>query len=56
LLAVIFSVLILQETMQVIQIIGSGLIIGGAVFGECAEEKLCRKFTRNPINDWREHH
>jgi drug/metabolite transporter (DMT)-like permease len=49
LLAVIFSVLILQETMQVIQIIGAGLIIGGAIFSECAEQKLRHKLTRNLI-------
>ncbi|MDR2782393.1 MAG: DMT family transporter [Treponema sp.] len=37
--AIIFSVLLLQETMRPIQIIGAVLIIGGAVFGECAEPK-----------------
>jgi drug/metabolite transporter (DMT)-like permease len=37
--AIIFSVLLLQETMQHIQIIGAVLIIGGAVFGECVEPK-----------------
>jgi drug/metabolite transporter (DMT)-like permease len=37
--AVIFSVLLLQETMQLVQILGSALIIGGAVFGECISSK-----------------
>ena len=34
--AVIFSVLFLMEYLQPIQILGAALIIGGALFGECA--------------------
>lgn len=34
--AVIFSVLFLKEYLQPIQILGAALIIGGALFGECA--------------------
>ena len=43
--AVIFSVLLLQETMQAIQILGAVLIIGGAVLGEYAAHKtVLRKY------------
>lgn len=34
--AVVFSMVILNETMLPLQIVGAVLIIGGAVFGECA--------------------
>lgn len=37
--AVLFSVLILRETMLPIQIIGTVLILGGAVFGECMKRQ-----------------
>ncbi len=37
--AVLFSVLLLGETMLPLQIIGAILIIGGAVFGECVKNK-----------------
>lgn len=37
--AVIFSVLLLGETMLPLQIIGAVMIIGGAVFGECVRKK-----------------
>ena len=37
--AVLFSVILLHETMVPMQIIGAILIIGGAVFGECAHFK-----------------
>ena len=37
--AVLFSVLILMETMLPIQIIGTVLILGGAVFGECMKRQ-----------------
>lgn len=35
--AVLFSVLLLKETMLPIQIIGAILILGGAIFGECVK-------------------
>lgn len=44
--AVLFSVLLLGETMRPVQIIGAILILGGAVFGEFAASKAtprCRK-------------
>lgn len=34
--AVVFSVLFLNEALQPLQILGAALILGGAVFGECA--------------------
>lgn len=37
--AVIFSVLFLKEYLQPIQILGAALIIGGALFGECAFQR-----------------
>ena len=41
--AVLFSVLLLHETMLPMQIAGAVLIIGGALFGECAGKKfLCK--------------
>jgi len=43
--AVIFSVLILSESMRPVQIIGAALIIGGAVFGELSrleKRTLCQ--------------
>ncbi len=38
--AVLFSVLLLQETMRPVQALGACLILGGAVWGECAESKI----------------
>lgn len=35
--AVVFSVLLLGETMLPLQIVGAALIIGGALFGECVK-------------------
>lgn len=40
--AVLFSVILLRETMLPVQIIGAILIIGGAVFGECFHLKAKR--------------
>lgn len=40
--AVLFSVILLHETMLPVQIIGAVLIIGGAVFGECFHLKAER--------------
>lgn len=37
--AVIFSVMLLGETMMPVQIIGAVLIIGGAIMGECLKSK-----------------
>lgn len=37
--AVLFSVILLGEQMNILQIIGAVLIIGGAVFSECFKEK-----------------
>ncbi len=37
--AVVFSVLLLGEAMMAVQIAGAVLIIGGAVFSECARQK-----------------
>ena len=37
--AVLFSVLLLKETMLPLQIIGAAMILGGAVFGECVKKK-----------------
>ena len=34
--AVVFSVLLLQETLLLLQILGAVFILGGAIFGECA--------------------
>ena len=39
--AVLFSVLFLREAMGPLQVLGAGLILGGAMFGECFP--LCRK-------------
>ena len=37
--AVLFSVLLLEETMLPMQIIGAVMILGGAVFGECVKKE-----------------
>ena len=37
--AVLLSVLLLKETMLPLQIVGTVLILGGAVFGECMQRK-----------------
>ena len=37
--AVLFSVLLLKETMLPLQIVGAILILGGAVFGECVKKE-----------------
>ncbi|MCH5273702.1 MAG: EamA family transporter [Lachnospiraceae bacterium] len=37
--AVLFSVLLLKETMLPLQMIGAAMILGGAVFGECVKKK-----------------
>lgn len=44
--AVVFSVLFLREAMGVVQVLGAILILGGAVFGECAARRY-RKPKRN---------
>ena len=41
--AVIFSMLLLQETMQPLQIIGAVLILGGAMFGEISPQAVAKK-------------
>lgn len=38
--AVVFSAVLLSETMSMIQILGAALIIGGAMFGELVKSKL----------------
>ena len=38
--AVVFSAVLLSETMSIIQIVGATLIIGGAMFGELVKPKL----------------
>jgi len=40
--AVFFSVIFLQEVLLPMQIVGAVLIIGGAIFGECAKTKTQR--------------
>ena len=37
--AVLFSVFLLHETMQPMQIIGTVMILGGAILGECTAKK-----------------
>jgi drug/metabolite transporter (DMT)-like permease len=37
--AVVFSVLFLRETLQIIQIFGAVFILGGALFGECVASR-----------------
>ena len=37
--AVLFSVLLLRETMLPVQFVGAVLILGGAIFGECRKKK-----------------
>jgi drug/metabolite transporter (DMT)-like permease len=41
--AVFLSALFLKETLQPIQVIGAVLIIGGAMFGECATSNISKK-------------
>ena len=41
--AVIFSMLLLQETMQPLQIVGAVLILGGAMFGEISPQAVAKK-------------
>lgn len=38
--AVLFSVVFLNETLSPLQLLGGGLILGGAVFGECFFQRL----------------
>lgn len=37
--AVVFSILFLNEALQPLQLLGASLILGGAVFGECAYQR-----------------
>lgn len=43
--AVLFSVIFLREVLLPAQIVGAGLIIGGAIFGECVKSKS-KKLTQ----------
>ncbi len=40
--AVAFSVIVLKESLLPLQVLGAVLILGGAVYGECASKKRCK--------------
>ena len=44
--AVLFSVLLLGEIMQPLQVLGAIFIIGGAIFGECMKQRTDKSFYR----------
>lgn len=44
--AVLFSIFLLNETMQWAQMIGTVMILGGAILGECAAKKLPDKVKK----------
>lgn len=44
--AVLFSVFLLNETMQPTQIIGTVMILGGAILGECTAKKMPDKVKK----------
>ena len=47
--AVVFSVLILNETLQPVQVLGTTLILGGAIFGECAPAYTLQVLRKNKV-------